>query len=251
MPIPEVKQPWWLSVAITITFATGLHTEKGFDPRMIGLTWKTAGVLALFTWIVFFRCSDLERDNPVDPAAGSASSSASITLTIPLSKILLSVVHRVEAILVSTEMDSVVKELHISPLGPATGTIGTIPPGRGYVLSLVGYDLDGKELFRGMQQNITIAAGDTTTVSIDLELTTTGETSDSSGEGENGSQQPSAEGSDESGSQTGSEEEGQSGQNGSAGEGGDEQGGVTGEGAAEEGGGEESADAESGSTASQ
>ena len=61
-----------------------------------------------------------------------------------------------------------VKELHISPLGPATGTIGTIPPGSGYALSLVGYDLDGNELFRGVQENITIIAGDTTTVSIDL-----------------------------------------------------------------------------------
>ncbi len=214
------------------------------------MTWKTAGALTLCTWIAFLRCGELERDNPVDPAVRAAASDASISLTIPLSKILLSVVHRVEAILVSAEMDSVVKELHISPLGPATGTIGTIPPGSGYALSLVGYDLDGNELFRGVQQNITISAGDTTTVSIDLALTTTNDTSGSSEEAESGNQQPAAEGSEENGSQNGSEGADQSGQNGSAGEdGGDEEEGATGEGSAEGAGSEESADAESGSAA--
>ena len=219
---------------------------------MKGMIWKTAGALALSTWMAFFHCSELERDNPVDPAVRPAASNASISLTIPLSKILLSVVHRVEAILVSADMDSVVKELHISPLGPATGTIGTIPPGSGYALSLVGYDLDGNELFRGMQQNLTITAGDTTTVSIDLALTTTNDTSGSSDAAESGNQQPPAEGSEENGSQNGSDGAGQGEQNGSASEGGgDEQGGAAEEGTAEEGGGEESADAESGSGVSQ
>ena len=165
---------------------------------MTGLTLKTASVVALFTWLAIIRCSELERDNPIDPAADDAASEASIFLAIPLSKILLSVVHRVEAILVSAQLDSVVKELHISPLGPATGIIGTIAPGSGYALSLVGYDLEGNELFRGEQQNITIAAGDTVTVSIDLLLT---DTSGSSGAAEDGSQQPAAAGSDGSGEQ--------------------------------------------------
>ncbi len=222
-----------------------------FDPRMTGMNWKTAGALALFTWMAFFRCSELERDNPVDPAVRPEALNATISLTIPLSKILLSVIHRVEAILVSAEMDSVVKELNISPLGPATGTIGTVPPGSGYALSLVGYDLDGNELFRGEQKNITITAGDTTTVSIDLALTTTNDTSGSSDEAGSGNQQP-AEDSEENGSQNGSEGAGQGGQNGSESEGGsDEQGGAAEEGTAEEGGGEDSADAESGSSVSQ
>ena len=207
------------------------------------MNWKTAGALALFTWMAFFRCSELERDNLVDPAVRPEALGSTISLTIPLSKILLSVVHRVEAILVSAEMDSVVKELNISPLGPATGTIGTVPPGSGYALSLVGYDLDGNELFRGEQNNITITAGDTTTVSIDLALTTTNDTSGSSDAAESGNQQPAAEDSEENGSQNGADAQG--GQNGSASEGdGDDQG------TAEEGGGEDSADEESGSSAS-
>lgn len=177
------------------------------------MTWKTAGALSLCAWIALVRCSDLERDNPVDPVARPAASPTSLSLTIGLSKILLSMIHRVEAILVSAEMDSVVKELDISPLGPATGTIGTIPPGSGYALSLVGYDLDGNELFRGVHENITIIAGDTTAVSIDLEFI--GTTSESGG-AEDGSQQPAGEGSSESEDQSvgSGESEGQSGSEG-------------------------------------
>jgi hypothetical protein len=222
--------------------------SKGILEQLIGMTWKIAAALALCTWIIFVRCSDLERDNPVDPAVGTAASSASISLTIGLSKILLSVIHRVEAILVSAQMDSVVKELDISPLGPATGTIGTIPPGSGYALSLVGYDLDGNELFRGVQENITIIAGDTTAVSIDLEFTGTAGESGASGGAEDGSQQPAAEGSDESEGQNGSDAAGGSEESGAAGDGSDGQDteGGTEEGSAGEGESEASSDSESG-----
>ena len=181
-----------------------------------------------------WRCGGLERDNPIDPAGGGeAAAAASISFSVPLTKILLSVVHRVEAILVSAEMDSVVKELAISPLGPATGTIGTIPPASGYVLTLVGYDLDGNELFRGTQEEITIAAGDTTTVSIELAFT--GETSN---------------GAVDSGGQPGDGDSADSGPSG------DQQDGGGAEGDGEQAGGgedgqEESADSETASDASQ
>ena len=156
--------------------------------------------LSLSVWLVLLGCSNLQRDNPVVPVAGTATETTSIDLVLPLSKILLSVVHRVEAILVSAEQDSVVKELNISPLGPATGTIGAILPSTGYILSVVGYDLDGNELFRGHLENITIIAGDTTTVAIELVLTQTDSTSvPSKGSDESGQQQPADDGEDSSG----------------------------------------------------
>ena len=137
--------------------------------------------LSLRVWLVLLGCSNLQRDNPVVPVAGTATETTSIDLVLPLSKILLSVVHRVEAILVSAEQD-------------------TILPSTGYILSVVGYDLDGNELFRGHQENITIIAGDTTTVAIELVLTQTDSTSvPSKGSDESGQQQPADDGEDSSG----------------------------------------------------
>lgn len=112
-------------------------------------------------------CSAPERDNPLDPANRR---DASLTLAIPLPKYLAAVVQRVVARLEGPGMQPVVKELDHPPLGPATGTIGAIPPGTGRVLTIEGYDLAGELLFRGEKRDIAIVAGDTIRVELDLVL---------------------------------------------------------------------------------
>ena len=184
----------------TLTFKYCPFRTRVLPTIWFGMFCSKTSTLSLIVWLVLLGCSDLQRDNPVVPVAGAATETTSIDLVLPLSKILLSVVHRVEAILVSAEQDSVVKELNISPLGPATGTIGAILPSNGYILSVVGYDLDGNELFRGHQENITIIAGDTTAVAIELVLTQTESTPVPSKESdESGQQQPPDDGEDSSG----------------------------------------------------
>lgn len=112
-------------------------------------------------------CGAPERDNPLDPANREG---ASLTLAIPLPKYLADVVQKVVARLEGPGMEPLVKELDHPPLGPATGTIGAIPPGIGRVLTIEGYDLAGELLFRGEKRGIAIVAGDTTQVELDLVL---------------------------------------------------------------------------------
>jgi hypothetical protein len=112
-------------------------------------------------------CGAPERNNPLDPANRQG---ASLTLNIPLPKYLADVVQRVVARLEGPGMQPLVKELDHSPLGPATGTIGAIPPGTGRILTIEGYDLAGELLFRGEKRDIAIVAGDTTRVELDLVL---------------------------------------------------------------------------------
>lgn len=113
-------------------------------------------------------CGAPQRDNPLDPA--SQDGGASLHLTIPLPKYLAEVVQRVVARLEGPGMEPLVKELDHPPLGPATGTFGAITPGTGRILTIEGYDLAGELLFRGEERDITIAAGDTTRVELDLVL---------------------------------------------------------------------------------
>lgn len=118
------------------------------------------------------QCGPLERSNPADPAADSAPGEpAALTLSVPLPKPLAPVVHRVVARLEGTGVGPIEKELVLSPLGPASGTIGALAPGSGLTLTIRGYDLEDALLFEGVQSGITITAGDTTTVDIDLVLT--------------------------------------------------------------------------------
>lgn len=113
-------------------------------------------------------CGAPDRNNPLDP--GKQGAGASLHLNIPLPKYLAEVVQRVVARLEGPGMQPLTKELDHSPLGPATGTIGAIPPGSGRTLTIEGYDLAGELLFRGEQRDITIVAGDTTRVELDLVL---------------------------------------------------------------------------------
>ena len=112
-------------------------------------------------------CGAPERNNPLDPANREG---ASLTLAIPLPKYLAAVVQRIVARLEGPGMQPLVKELDHPPLGPATGTIGAIPPGTGRILTIEGYDLGGELLFRGEKRDIVIVAGDTTRVELDLVL---------------------------------------------------------------------------------
>ncbi|MBI2501608.1 MAG: hypothetical protein HYW07_00040 [Candidatus Latescibacteria bacterium] len=112
-------------------------------------------------------CGAPGRDNPLGPANREG---ASLTLAIPLPKYLADVVQRVVARLEGPGMQPLVKELDHPPLGPATGTIGAIPPGIGRILTIEGFDLAGELLFRGEKRDIAIVAGDTTRVELDLVL---------------------------------------------------------------------------------
>lgn len=122
---------------------------------------------ALLSIFLGTGCSAPERGNPLDPANHQ---SASLTLSIPLPKYLAAVVQRVVARLEGPGMQPLVKELDHPPLGPATGTIGAIPPGIGRVLTIEGYDLAGELLFKGEKRDIAIVAGDTTRVELVLVL---------------------------------------------------------------------------------
>ena len=96
--------------------------------------------LFIILFIFLAGCGDLERSNPYD-SVRNPESGATLSLYLPLGKALVTVIHRVEAILTGPNIPTIVKELDLSPLGPATGTIGTLQPGDGFSLTLRGYDL--------------------------------------------------------------------------------------------------------------
>lgn len=118
-------------------------------------------------------CDALERDNPLD---ADGQETAVLALVVPLPKYLADVVQKVVARLEGPDMAPIVKELSRPPLGPATGTIGAIPPGIGRILTVEGFDLQGELLFRGERRDLTIRARDTTRVEIDLVLVQAGGT---------------------------------------------------------------------------
>jgi hypothetical protein len=127
----------------------------------------SAVLLACLTWC----CAPMERDNPLDPRrASGVEATASLSLELPLPKLLVRVVHRIVATLEGPGMQTVSKELSHPPLGPATGTIGAVPPGSNRILTIAGYDLGGNLLFSGQQTGLVITAGDTTRISVDLNL---------------------------------------------------------------------------------
>jgi hypothetical protein len=143
-----------------------------------GLTHNLMALAALAA--IAAGCGGIERDNPVDPGTtsalapggtGMASASPSLWVNLPIPKALISIVHRVVARLEGPGIQPVEKELSLSPLGPATGTIGTLQPGSGRTLTVEGFDLEDSLIFSGFQDNITIAVGETTAVVLELYLT--------------------------------------------------------------------------------
>ena len=117
-------------------------------------------------------CGQLERSNPYDTLDQQAEQTvAAVALQIPMAKALAIVVYRVEAILSGPGSPTITKQLDVSPLGPATGIIGTSAPGEGFSLTLRGYDTEGDLLFEGGAENITIVKDDTVLVEIELYLT--------------------------------------------------------------------------------
>lgn len=119
--------------------------------------------------ILLVGCSGLDRSNPYDPM-NAAAENAELTLSLPLGKTLASVIHRVEAVITSPTTPTILKQLDIKPLGPATGTISTLQPGVGYTLTLRGYDVADELIFEGQQSGITIGNNDTTLVEFQLIL---------------------------------------------------------------------------------
>ena len=116
-------------------------------------------------------CGQLERSNPYATRDQQAEQPvAAVALQIPMVKALAIVVYRVEAILAGPGSPTITKQLDVSPLGPATGIIGTSAPGKGFSLTLRGYDTEGDLLFEGVAENIIIVESDTVLVEIELYL---------------------------------------------------------------------------------
>ena len=140
-------------------------------------------MLHLFVFILFILtgCGSLDRSNPFDSAqtpvgkdpqsqTDTAAETAELNLYLPLGKALATIIHRIEAVITGPNIAPISKILDISPLGPATGTIGALQPGDGYNLTLSGYDLNDELIFEGQKKNITISKNDTTLVEFELTL---------------------------------------------------------------------------------
>ena len=140
-------------------------------------------MLHLFSLIalILTGCGSLDRSNPFDSAqtlvgkdqqsqTDTTAETAELNLYLPLSKALSTIIHRIEAVITGPNIAPISKILDISPLGPATGTIGALQPGDGYNLTLSGYDLNDELIFEGQQKNITISNNDTTLVEFELTL---------------------------------------------------------------------------------
>ena len=128
--------------------------------------------VATITIGAIIACGSLERDNPADPGGNSPEQSATNTLSliVPLPNPLASVVDSLVAVLYGPGMAPIMKQLDHSPLGPATLTMGAVSPGTGRILTIEGYDHDGVLIFEGQRRNISIVAGDTTSITINLTL---------------------------------------------------------------------------------
>ncbi len=122
--------------------------------------------------LVIVACGSLERDNPADPGGVSPEGSSfnTLSLVVPVPKPLVSVIDSLVAVLSGPGMTPIVKQLEHSPLGPATLTMGAVSPGTGRTLTIEGYDHDGALIIEGERRNISIVAGDTTSITINLSL---------------------------------------------------------------------------------
>ena len=132
--------------------------------------------LAAISLALLCACGGLQRDNPLDPSVSQPEDgeAPTLSLVVSLPRALASIVDRIIATLQGPDMTTIVKELDHSPLGPATLTIGAISPGSGRTLIIEGVDFEGQLILRGEQRNIEIVVGDTTRVTIDLELVSSG-----------------------------------------------------------------------------
>jgi hypothetical protein len=132
------------------------------------LKWQAVLGVAL----LLGACGSLERSNPVDPGAvdGGDSNGQTLSLVVPVPKPLVSVVDSLVAVLSGPGMSSIVKQLERSPLGPATLRMGAVSPGTERILKIEGYDHAGRLILEGERRNITITAGGTTAITINLNL---------------------------------------------------------------------------------
>jgi hypothetical protein len=129
---------------------------------------------ALVAALAWSQCGTPERDNPVDPRSPASVQESGLQLRVALPKPLVSVVDSIVATLEGPTIPTITKELAHSPEGPATLTIGALAPGSGFSLTIRGYDHDGQLILQGEQDGITISVGDTTDVTLLLELVPTG-----------------------------------------------------------------------------
>ena len=136
--------------------------RKSIAPRL------RSALTPLLCSALFYHCSSAPPERPLAPSEQTPT--AGISLSVPLPKALVIVVDKVVATLEVPGLQTIVKELTVTPLGPATGIIGPLPPSTGLTVTLSGFDLDGELLFNGQRRGLAITAGDTTRVTIELIL---------------------------------------------------------------------------------
>ena len=142
--------------------------RKPIAPRLRPIAQLRPALALLLCSTLVCHCSSAAPERPLAPSEQMPT--AGISLSVPLPKALVIVVDRVVATLEVPGLQTIVKELTVTPLGPATGIIGALPPSTGLTITLNGYDLDGELLFNGQRRGLAITAGDTTRVTIELIL---------------------------------------------------------------------------------
>jgi len=140
-------------------------------PRRTSRPRVASRLAALLALVQLAACGVPRPDGPLEPTAATVDPAQAqpLQVWVSLPKALLGVVHRVLAVLTGPGQEPIVRQLSVSPLGPATGTLGALQPGSGRTLTIVAFGVDGDTLFVGLQENITIAVGETTAVHVQLE----------------------------------------------------------------------------------
>lgn len=146
-------------------------------PARIKWLVRLASVTCISSAALLVNCGSFDRNNPVDPGGAAAQAQAELVvpepglrLTVSLPKALVSVVDSVVAHLTGPNIVPVVKQLQHSPLGPATVTLGALSPGLDRVLIIEGYNHEGNLVMRAEKRNINITVGDTTRITMNMEL---------------------------------------------------------------------------------
>jgi DNA-binding beta-propeller fold protein YncE len=111
-------------------------------------------VLVIIGLLLFISCAD----KPVDPKQETSirGETGEATVSIPIPKVLITQVARVEAVVTAADMDTIRQDLTVSG-DKATGVISEIPAGFNRLFTLNAYDANGKLIYSGSARAQVIA----------------------------------------------------------------------------------------------